>query len=97
MTAIPGSHYLIEKAIAEPKFRAEKEKDNVYTAGNNLEELDWNPEEIVLKAGGVFFYEGQVIHSASDNMTQQPRLVCLYNFTQKGDREKEVKCSSDHS
>ena len=95
MTAIPSSHYLIEKAIAEPKFRAEK--DNVYTAGNNLEELDWNPEEIVLKAGGVFFYEGQVIHSASDNMMQQPRLVCLYNFTQKGDREKEVKCSSDHS
>ena len=90
MTAIPSSHYLIEKAITEPKFRAEKEKNNVYTAGSNLEGLDWNPEEIVLKAGGVFFYDGQVIHSASDNMMQQPRLVCLYNFTQKGDREKEV-------
>ena len=60
------------------------------SAENNLEELDWNPKEIVLKAGGVFFYDGQVIHSASDNMTQQPRLVCLYNFTQKGNREKEV-------
>ena len=54
MTAVPGSHYLIEKAASEPKFRAEKEKDNLYTAENNLEELDWNPKEIVLKAGGVF-------------------------------------------
>jgi len=56
----------------------------------DLSVLRWNPEEIALKAGGVFFYDGQVIHSASDNLRQQPRLVCLYNFTQKGNQEKEL-------
>jgi len=104
MTAVPGSHYLIEKAAADPQFRAEKEKNNAYTAKDNLDGLDWNPEEIALKAGGVFFYDGQVIHSASDNLRQQPRLVCLYNFTQKGNQEKELnarqtiheRLNSDH-
>lgn len=90
MTAVPGSHHLIEKAASEPQFRAEKEKNNAYTAEDNLDGLDWNPEEIALKAGGVFFYNGQVIHSASDNLRQQPRLVCLYHFTQKWNTEKEL-------
>ena len=90
MTVIPGSHYLIERAAADPQFRAEKEKNNAYTAEENLDGLDWNPEEVTLKAGGVFFYDGQVVHSASDNLLQQPRLICSYTFIQKGDQEKEL-------
>ena len=87
MTAVPGSHYLIEKAAADLQFRAEKEKNNAYTAKDNLDGLDWNPEEIVLKAGGVFFYDGQVIRSASDNLRQQPRLVYIISL-KKGIKKK---------
>ena len=90
MTVIPGSHYLIERAAVDPQFRAEKEENNVYTAKENLDGLDWNPEEVTLKAGGVFFYDGQLVHSASDNLLQQPRLVCAYTFIQKGGQEKEL-------
>ena len=55
MTAIPGSHYLIETAIKNPQFRAEKKKNNSYTAENNLAELDYSqPQEITFQAGGVF-------------------------------------------
>ena len=90
MTVIPSSHYLIERAAVDPQFRAEKEENNVYTAKENLDGLDWNPEEVTLKAGGVFFYDGQLVHSASDNLLQQPRLVCTYTFIQKGGQEKEL-------
>ena len=90
MTVIPGSHYWIETAVANPQFRAEKENNNSYTAEENLDGLDWNPQEVTLQAGGVFFYEGQVIHSASDNLLPQPRLVCAYTFIQKGELEEEI-------
>ena len=89
MTVIPGSHYWIETSVANPQFRAEKENNNSYTAEENLDGLDWNPQEVTLQAGGVFFYEGQVIHSASDNLLPQPRLVCAYTFIQKGEPEEE--------
>ena len=35
MTAIPGSHYLIETAIKNPQFRAEKKKNNSYKMQRN--------------------------------------------------------------
>ncbi|HHZ92591.1 TPA: hypothetical protein EYN98_13570 [Candidatus Poribacteria bacterium] len=89
-TLIPGSHCLIEKMAVDPEFRATKEKNNTYTAEDNLDGLNWNPKEVTLKAGGVFFFNDQAIHSASDNLLQQPRLICAYGFTQKGNQEEEL-------
>ena len=64
----------------DPEFRATKEKNNTYTAEDNLDGLNWNPKEVTLKAGGVFFFNDQTIDSASDNLLQQPRLVCVYGY-----------------
>ena len=89
-TLVPGSHRLIEKMAADPEFRAVKEKNNTYIAEDNLDGLNWNPKEITLKAGGVFFFNDQAIHSASDNLRQQPRLICAYGFTKKGTQEEEL-------
>ena len=36
---------------ADPEFRAKS-----YTAEDNLDGLNWNPQEITLKAGGVFSF-----------------------------------------
>ena len=90
MILVPGSHYFIEKASVERKFRTKKKKDNTYTAEDNLDGLNWNPEEIALKAGDVFFFDDQMIHSALDNLLQQPRLICLYVFAKRGDQKEEL-------
>ena len=84
-TLVPGSHHLIEKMAADPEFRTKS-----YTAEDNLDGLNWNPKEVTLKAGGVFFFYDQAIHSASDNLLQQPRLICAYGFTRKGSQEEEL-------
>ena len=47
-------------------------------------------KEITLKAGGVFFFNDQAIHSASDNLLQQPRFVCAYGFTKIENQEEEL-------
>ena len=79
-TLIPGSHCFIEKMAVDPEFRAIKEENNTYAAEDNLDGLNWNPKEITLKAGGVFFFNDQTIDSASGNLLQQPRLVCVYGY-----------------
>ena len=89
-TLIPGSHWLIEKMAVDPEFRAKKERNNTYTTEDNLDGLDWNPKEITLKAGGIFFFNDQAIHSASDNLLRQPRLICAYGFTKRGNQEEEL-------
>jgi hypothetical protein len=94
MTAVPGSQYFIDRAVKDPKFRAEKEERNSYNADENYDGLDWNPVEITAKAGGVFFYDGQVIHSASDNLRDQPRLVCLYNYSKRDAAESRETIES---
>ena len=79
-TLIPGSHCFIEKMAVDPEFRAIKEENNTYAAEDNLDGLNWNPKGITLKAGGVFFFNDQTIDSASGNLLQQPRLVCVYGY-----------------
>ena len=70
---------------ADPEFQTKS-----YTAEDNLDGLNWNPKEVTLKAGGVFFFYDQAIHSASDNLLQQPRLICAYGFTKTGTQEEEL-------
>ena len=74
----------------DPEFRAKKERNNTYTTEDNLDGLDWNPKEITLKAGGIFFFNDQAIHSASDNLLRQPRLICAYGFTKRGNQAEEL-------
>ena len=38
----------------------------------------------------MFFFNDQAIHSASDNLLQQPRLICAYGFARKGNQEEEL-------
>ena len=89
-TLIPDSHWFIEKMAVDPEFRAKKERNNTYTTEDNLDGLDWNPKEITLKAGGIFFFNDQAIHSASDNLLRQPRLICAYGFTKRGNQAEEL-------
>jgi hypothetical protein len=91
MTMIPGSHWWLDKAVADPAFLERKKKDNGYTVKENLPGLAWEPIELCLRAGGVFVYNGYTIHNASDNKHEAPRQVCLYNFVTRAAINKTME------